>query len=121
MDENLHLPPAPGDTPLSDVVETVDHALGEPEHRRGQFAARGGADITCLTCRNHFPAAGVAAHESTRLEGASDPGDMSMVVPVECPVCGASGSLVLRYGPEASADEAAVLVALPHAPSPGHG
>ena len=48
----------------------------------------------------------------TRLEGASDPADMSLVVPLDCPDCGARGVLVLRYGPEASMEEADVLAVL---------
>ncbi|MGD9795237.1 MAG: hypothetical protein AB7V43_17340 [Acidimicrobiia bacterium] len=48
-----------------------------------------------------------------RLEGATDPDDMSTVSALRCPACGEHGLLVTSYGPEADADEADVLVALP--------
>ncbi len=68
--------------------------------------------VRCDTCRTEMPAEAVVVHGSRRLEGASDPSDMSMVHALRCPSCGADGALVTRYGPEASADEADVLVAL---------
>ena len=43
-----------------------------------------------------------------RLEGASDPDDMISVVAVTCPRCGTGGTLVLKYGPTAPENEAAV-------------
>ena len=49
---------------------------------------------------------------SRRVEGASDPADLALVTTVECPHCGARGALILRYGPEASEDEADLLTAL---------
>ena len=41
---------------------------------------------------------------------------MAIVVPVRCPHCDTTGTLVLRYGPEASADEADLLLALRRRP-----
>jgi len=48
--------------------------------------------------------------------------DMLVVAPLTCPHCGARGSLVLNYGPESTAEEADVLLALAeprHPPDPG--
>ena len=50
-------------------------------------------------------------HELRRLEGASDPADMVAVAAVSGPD-GLRGALVLRFGPEATEDEAAVLQVL---------
>ena len=50
-------------------------------------------------------------HELRRLEGASDPADMMAVAAVSGPD-GLRGALVLRFGPEATEDEAAVLQTL---------
>ena len=61
----------------------------------------------------------MTADHSTRLEGASDPADMMMVVPTTCPECGARGSLILHYGPAASAEEADVMAALSRTPAVG--
>ena len=57
----------------------------------------------------------------TRLEGASDPADQLIVVPLACPVCGARGTFVAHYGPEASLEEADVLAVLSRAPSEAGG
>ena len=47
-----------------------------------------------------------------RLEGASDPDDMMAVVALECGVCGAAGTMVLGYGPSATAADSDVLRSL---------
>ncbi len=95
------------DTSLSSVMNDFD-AVGHD----GQFVAREGALLLCLTCHEELPAAGQNADDMRRLEGASDPADMVMVVPVRCPHCGTAGTLTAHYGPEASAEEAEVLLAL---------
>jgi ferredoxin len=78
----------------------------------GQFAARPGIQVECLTCRRSCPAAVVELDALRRLEGASDPDEMAAVCALRCPHCGALGTLVLPYGPEASAVDAEVLAAL---------
>ncbi len=50
---------------------------------------------------------------ATRLEGASDPDDMVLVVAGRCPVCGDGGNIVLGFGPASSAEDAAIVAALP--------
>ena len=52
-------------------------------------------------------------------EGASDPADMVMVVPLTCPVCATTGTLVLHYGAEVTEAEELVTVALQRAPGEG--
>lgn len=106
--------PSAGDTPLSDVTTAID-----AEHGDGQFGVLEGAELRCFTCRETFSAADVTADRLTRLEGASDPSDMVSVIPVTCPHCGTSGSLVLNYGAEASAEEADVLAAMERRPEVG--
>ena len=112
-------PTNPTDTPLVAVVDAVDDALarddGGPE---GQFRSEEGARIRCLTCRDELDAASIVADDVTRLEGVSDPADMTMVVPVRCPHCDASGSLVLGYGPDATPEDSDVLRALRRRPTP---
>jgi hypothetical protein len=71
-----------------------------------------GARMRCEGCRQVFAAEEPIVTELRRLEGASDPDDMLAAVALACPRCGARGSLVLNYGPTASTEEAAVLVAL---------
>jgi hypothetical protein len=82
----------------------------------GQFRAQPNAQIECLTCRTTTPAEALDANDMTRLEGESDPADMAMVIALQCPACGAAGTLILNYGPDASAEEADVLAALDRTP-----
>ncbi len=94
--------------PLSEVTDDLDR-----RGRDGQFQALDGGDLRCLTCGQQFPAADTPAGTTTRLEGASDPADLAIVIPMRCPHCGIRGALIANYGPEASAAEADVLTALP--------
>lgn len=111
----MDLPAKPGGVPVGQSLGRVIHERGGAGD--GQFQAADGGDIRCLTCRRTFPADSQRADDVDRVEGASDPADMTLVLDVACPDCGAAGSLVLRYGPEASAEEADVLVALRRTPS----
>ncbi len=67
---------------------------------------------TCGACGAVSPPGTMIVDEAQRIEGASDPADMSSVLALRCPQCDAGGSLVCRYGPEASAGEAALLRAV---------
>jgi hypothetical protein len=76
----------------------------------GQFVARDGAVVDCVSCKTKTPAADIAGdYRLRRLEGASDPSDMLAVAALTCPSCGTKGTLVLNYGPEASAADDEVL------------
>ena len=79
----------------------------------GEFeVAGGGTTLRCLTCQAETRASEIPQHTIRRLEGASDPADMAAVAAVTCPRCGARGTLVLPFGPSASASEALVLAEL---------
>ncbi len=78
----------------------------------GQFGARPGKQIQCFTCREAFPAGEAAFEALSRLEGASDPADMAAVGAVVCPRCGARGTIVLKYGPDSTPEEADALLVL---------
>ena len=99
--------PDPVDEPLTSVSESLTDRADD-----GQFRATEGSKIQCLTCRKEASAETYRADDVARLEGASDPADMVMVVPVTCPNCGATGTLVLGYGPNASAEDADALAAM---------
>jgi hypothetical protein len=75
----------------------------------GQFRATDAETVECLTCRTRSRAADLAIAEICRLEGASDPADMLAVVALTCPSCGTAGTLILNYGPAATAQDAGVL------------
>ena len=106
----------PDDAGLATVLGELDRAGWT-----GQLMPLEGGSIRCLTCREQFSADQVDADEVRRLEGASDPADMVIVVPVTCPHCATRGVLVAHYGPDASGEEADVVAALSRTPAMGHG
>ena len=65
--------------------------------------------LECGSCGAVTAADRVDVHSIRRLEGASDPADMSVVLAVVCPICHARATAVLRFGPEATEAEATVL------------
>lgn len=75
--------------------------------------SRPGGRILCGSCSTTSTAADFDVAMQRRLEGASDPDDMQLVVAATCPSCGAKGVISLHYGPTAGEDDADVLVALP--------
>ena len=77
-----------------------------------QMAAREGGLVFCAGCRDEVPATEVGIEGLIRTEGASDPDDMVAVAALICPRCSAKGTIALKYGPESTAEEMAVLVAL---------
>ena len=84
-------------------------AAFEVEGFHGQFVAREDARLECLTCRHQVPARHAVVEHLRRLEGASDPDDLLVVLALRCPHCGTPGTLVLGYGPNSTLEDAAVL------------
>jgi hypothetical protein len=95
----------------------VLHAFGAKGYR-SDFAVRGDGAIECFTCRCMQPARAFEIRAMRRLEGASDPDDMLAVAALACPNCAARGTLVVNFGPLASAEDAAVLRDLDEPPPP---
>jgi hypothetical protein len=106
----------PEDTSLS----TVQGILAD-EGYAGQFIAVEEARVLCTQCRSLLAASWLRADDVTRLEGASDPADMMVVIPLTCPVCHLRGTLVLSFGPEMSLEEDEVFKAMPRQPQEGSG
>lgn len=71
------------------------------------FTTEGGR-LLCGACGVASEPGSVDVHSIRRLEGASDPSDMSAVLALVCPACGARCTAVLRFGPEAGAGDQAV-------------
>ena len=84
-------------------------AMYEAEGFTDQLGVRPGGRIICFSCRHEAAAEDFELVSLSRLEGASDPDDMLAVVALRCPSCGAKGTLVLNYGPEATEDDVDVL------------
>jgi hypothetical protein len=103
--------PAPSHATDRSPIE-IESELAE-EGRDATFAVLPGARIRCATCGAVTDAARQSADHVERTEGASDPADMTLVVPISCPECGARGSLTLSYGPGADPDAADLVASLP--------
>jgi hypothetical protein len=84
----------------------------------GQAIPLEGGVVRCATCNTETPGAELTIDALYRLDGASDPDDMAAVIALKCPSCGVGASLVLAYGPNASAEDMDVLIALPDPPPP---
>ncbi len=94
----------------SDATTLVQLLAGyEEEGYTTQMAAREGGAIICFVCRTESPASEFRLSHLRRTEGASDPADMTAVAALECPSCGAKGTVVLKYGPAAPIEDAEAL------------
>ena len=70
------------------------------------------AKIRCGVCHEDSNPADLELHAIKRIEGASDPADEAAVLALGCKCCGALGTAVVRYGPEAGPQDDEVLRAL---------
>lgn len=68
--------------------------------------------VVCGACDATTPADPLIDLDERRLEGASDPDDMVLVVAARCPSCETGGVMVLGFGPNASAEDAGVVALL---------
>jgi hypothetical protein len=116
---------APSDrTTLTEVIDAyrdsgfatdffAEETAGEPRTGGSDDGAGVGVPtVRCERCASTLDPRRLTIHSMRRLEGASDPADMVAIVATTCPVCGSDGTLVLSYGPMASAVDADVLVLL---------
>ena len=78
----------------------------------GQFAARPNGRVECFHCHHVMEAAAIDLYALRRLEGASDPDDMLAVLALTCTKCGTKGTVVVNYGPEATIEDAELLLAV---------
>jgi hypothetical protein len=108
---------------VSDAKDRGDHARDpssmfeilrdlEAEGYADDMLVKEGGRVLCRSCGEESPAGEFESTGLRRMEGASDPGDMAAVAGLTCPRCGGKGALVLRYGPEAGAEDMDVLNAL---------
>ena len=95
-------------------AETITAIIDEYEAQGfdSQFMPGDDAQLRCLNCNNDVPADEIGLAALRRIEGASDPDDMAAIAAVECPRCGARGTVALKYGPSASVEESEILGAL---------
>jgi hypothetical protein len=84
-----------------------------------QFVPRARGVVRCTAGDHEFSASSAVVDQNRRLEGVSDPADMVIVLSLHCPICDRAGTLVLHYGPEASAEESDALDAFERPGRPG--
>lgn len=97
-------PDGPEDPPIVDVLEQFGDAGWS-----GSFRSVEDGALECAACESSITAGEFEVEAQHRLEGASDPADMQLVVGGKCSKCGTGGVVVLGYGPNASDVDAAVV------------
>lgn len=100
---------SPGDTAVTTVLEQLAGA-GYGEDLR---PAPPPASLHCGACGSVSAVDSFGDTWARRLEGASDPDDMVLVLAARCPVCGHGGSVVLGFGPESSPEDSAIVAQIP--------
>lgn len=103
---------APAGATLLDLLAKLE-SQGYTE----QFAVTQDGKIRCGGCDVELEAEQLQADVFLRAEGASDPDDMVAVAGLTCPGCDKKGTIVLKYGPEASPEDSHVLSALGPGPT----
>ncbi len=97
----------PADTSLAEVIADL-----ESNGFDAQFDVDDeSGECTCASCGSTSSPEVITIHHARRVEGASDPAEMSNVLALSCPTCGQRGVVACRYGPEASAGEGLLLSA----------
>jgi hypothetical protein len=110
MDGDDATAPIPG-VPVDRTLMGVLAGLQADGYDSDMFVTAEGK-IRCGACRHDAEPTDIELHAIRRIEGASDPADEAAVLALVCRVCGASGTAVVRYGPEAEPQDIAVLRAV---------
>lgn len=93
------------------LIESIDQL--EDAGFTGQFVPNEDGLIKCTSCQEAFEPSRLDVTERIRMEGASDPDEMAIVLGGACPLCDQLGTLTLSYGPLASDEDIAVMEELP--------
>ncbi len=90
---------------MADAPDTVTEAVAilEAEGYTSPFLQSGG-DLVCMSCGAPQELELAVVDQFFRFEGPSDPGDEAIVLGVRCGQCGARGTLVSAFGPDADPD-----------------
>ncbi len=92
------------DVPTEPTLMEILADYGSAGFSADAFATEEGT-VICGVCGATTAAPNLEVHSIRRLEGESDPADMTGVLAVICPSCDARSTIVLRFGPEASPGE----------------
>lgn len=99
------VPGAPSDntTAVSEIDDLRQQGYG------ADFGVREGGVVCCPSCGHCAQPEDLEVDVFRRLEGASDPDDMSAILALTCRECGTKGIIMVAYGPNASPDEGDLL------------
>jgi hypothetical protein len=101
---------APSD---NETLTAVLRGLADQGFTCDLFAVTDPPGFRCGSCHEISPVGDFDIVDERRMEGASDPADMVLVVAATCPRCGAKGAAALGYGPDADAADSDVVALLP--------
>lgn len=96
-----------------EAPDTVTEALAilEADGYTASFSVRDG-HVRCDACDTLHEAETAVVDRIFRFEGTSDPDYEDIVFALSCPVCGAKGTLVSAFGPNADPEELDALLIL---------
>jgi hypothetical protein len=101
------LDPMGGESTITEVLE--GYAQGGFS---GSFVVSDEGELECVECGTVAPPDRYSMSSLRRLEGSSDPADMVAVVAITCPECAFRGTVILGFGPNATAQDSDVLKGL---------
>lgn len=104
-------PSAPGVPSDSTTLVAVLAAMAAEGFAQDMFVTEE-AQVRCGACHRDTAPADLALDRMRRLEGASDPADMAAVLGITCGHCGARGTAVVRFGPEAGPQDDELMLAI---------
>lgn len=108
--EHAQVAGAPSD---NTTLVSVLHTLRQDGFTADLQSVGDQGDVRCGSCGTASPADTFTDLTERRLEGASDPDDLMLVVAGRCPACSVGGVLTLTYGPAAGEADTAVIARLP--------
>jgi len=100
--------PVPG-APSDNTTLTAELDELRRQGYDGDIVLRDGPQVCCRSCDHCVDPEDMQVDVFRRLEGASEPDEMSAIVGITCTGCGSKGTLVVAFGPNASEREAELL------------
>jgi len=104
-------PSAPGAPSDNTTLVAILEALAAEGFDHDMFVTPE-VQLRCGACHQDTAPSDLVLDRMRRIEGASDPADMAAVLGITCGHCGARGTAVVRYGPEAEPQDDEIMLAL---------
>jgi hypothetical protein len=109
--DNTDMGPVPG-APSDNTTAVAELDELRRQGYRADFVVQEGGAVRCTSCRVLEQPGDLDVDVFRRLEGASDPDDMTAILAMTCRECGTKGVVMVGYGPNASPDEGDLLLAV---------